>query len=70
MRKIYCSMYKKYKEFQKSKISYIFDKTLLFSSTCNKCGSEDEKIFKEEELIEMLKVLGFATLKIWAKNLD
>ena len=48
----------------------MFDKTLLLSSTCNKCGSKDEKIFKEEELIEMLKVLGFITLKIWAKNLD
>ena len=33
-------------------------KTLLLSSICNKCGSEDKKIFKEEESIEILKILG------------
>ena len=38
-------------------MSYICDKILLFSSTCNKCGNEDEKLFKEEESIEMLKTL-------------
>ena len=30
----------------------------LLSSICNKCESEDEKIFKEEESIEILKILG------------
>ena len=40
------------------KISYIFDKTLFLSSTCNKCGRKNEKIFKEEESIEILKILG------------
>ena len=58
MRKIYCPKSKKYKEFKKPKISYICDKILLLSSICNKCGSEDEKIFKEEESIEILKNLG------------
>ena len=57
MRKIYSTDCKKCKEFKKPKI-YICDKTLLLSSTCNKYGSEDEKIFKEEELVEMLKILG------------
>ena len=58
MRKIYCINCKKYKEFIKSRISYISYKTLLLSSICNKYGSEDEKIFKEEESIEILKVIG------------
>ena len=58
MKKIYCTKCKKYKEFKKDKISYICDKTLLLSSTCNKCGSENAKIFKEEESIEILKILG------------
>ena len=58
MRKIYCINCKKYKEFIKSRISYISYKTLLLSSICNKCGSEDEKIFEEEESIEILKVIG------------
>ena len=40
-------------------IRYIFfDKILLYYIICNNCGSEDEKIFKEEESIEILKILG------------
>ena len=58
MRNIYCTKCKKYKQFKNPKISYICDKTLLLSSICNKCGSEDKKIFKEEESTEILKVLG------------
>ena len=38
--------------------SYIFDKALFLSNICDKCGSSDEKIFKEEESIEILKILG------------
>ena len=37
---------------------YIFEKTLALSIICGKCGSEDETVFKEEELIEVLKILG------------
>ena len=43
---------------KKSKISYICDKTLFLSSICNNCGSEDKKIFKVEESIRILKILG------------
>ena len=46
--KIYCINCRKYKEFKALKISYICYKTLLLSSICNKCGSEDEKIFKKK----------------------
>ena len=52
---------KKYKEFKKHKISYIYYKTLLLCSICNKCGSEDEQIFMEEESIKILKILGLIT---------
>ena len=31
---------------------------LVLSIICDKCGSNDEKIFKEEESIEILKILG------------
>ena len=58
MKKIYCTKCKKYKEFKKPKISYICDRILLFSSICKKYRSEDEKIFKEEESIEILKIIG------------
>ena len=34
---------------KKPKVSYIFDNTLVLSIICDKCGSNDEKIFKKEE---------------------
>ena len=40
----------------KPKISYICDKTLLIFSICNKCGSDDEKTFREEESTKLLKI--------------
>ena len=52
MGKIYCTKCKNYKAFKKLKMSNFYDKTLLLSSICNKYGREDEKIFKEEEIIE------------------
>ena len=56
--KSYCNKCRKYTEFKKPKISNICDRTLLFSSICNKCGKEDQKIFKEEESIEILKIFA------------
>ena len=50
MRKISFIKYKMYKEFKKPKISYICDKTLVFSSIYNKCRSEDEKYLKKNQL--------------------
>ena len=35
-----------------------FEKTLVFSIICSKCKNEDERFFKDEESIEILKVLG------------
>ena len=57
MRKIYRTKYKKCKKFKKPKI-YICDKTLFYSKICKKCGSEDEKIFKEEKSIKILNTFG------------
>ena len=61
MREVYCIKCKKYKEFKKPKISYICYKTLLLSSICNKCGSEDEQTFTEEESTKILKIIGLIT---------
>ena len=55
MKKLY---YGKNRKFEKLKISYIFEKTLVLSITCSKCKIEDETVFKEEESIEILKILG------------
>ena len=35
-----------------------FKKTLVFSIIYSKCKNEDERFFKDEESIEILKVLG------------
>ena len=34
------------------------DKISVLSIICDKCGSKDKKIFKEEESIEILKIIG------------
>ena len=44
MKKVYCIKCNKYKKLKKFKISYIFDKTLVFSIIC-------EKVFIKEESV-------------------
>ena len=44
MKKIYCIKCNKYTKFKVPKISYIFNKTLVISIICGKCGSNDEKL--------------------------
>ena len=39
-------------------MSYIFEKTLFLFIISSKCENEDEKVFKEEESTEILKILG------------
>ena len=41
-----------------SHICFFLEKTLVLSIICSKCKDEDEKLFKEEESIEILKILG------------
>ena len=45
---MYCNLSNKYRKFKKTKVSYIFKKTLSLSIVYSKCGLEYEKIFKEE----------------------
>ena len=58
MKILYCVICGKYRKFEKLKISYLLEKTLVISLICSKCKNEDENLFKEEELIEILKTLG------------
>ena len=58
MKTLYCVICGKYRKFEKPKISYLVEKTLAISIICSKCKNEDEKLFKEEESIEILKILG------------
>ena len=48
----------RYRKFKKSKISYILEKTIVLSIICSKCNNEHEKVFNEEESIDILKILG------------
>ena len=57
MEKLYCVICIKYRKFEKPKISYLLEKTLVLSIICSKCQNEDEKFFKEEDSIEILKIL-------------
>ena len=60
MKKMYCVICDKCRKFEKPKISYISEKTLVLSLSiiCSKCTNEDKKILKEEESIEILKIIG------------
>ena len=50
--------YFRYRKSEKPKISYLLQKTLVLSIICSKCKNEDQKLLKEEELIEILKTPG------------
>ena len=58
MEKMYCIKCYRYRKVKNPKISCIFYKTLVLSIIYNKCDSNDENIFKEEESIEISKVLA------------
>ena len=58
MKKLHCIICCRYRKFVKPKISYLLEKTLVLSIICSKCINADEKIFKEEDSIEIIKILG------------
>ena len=55
---MYCNICNKYRKLKKTKISYIFKKTLSLSIVYSNCGHEYEKIFNEEKSIEISKILS------------
>ena len=57
MKKLYCLICDRYRKFEKPKISYLLEKTLVLPIICSKCKNKDQKLFKEEESIEILKFL-------------
>ena len=66
MKKLCCVTCGKYRTFEKPKISYILEKALVIFIICSKCKNEDETVSKEEESIEILRIVGL----IWIKSLD
>ena len=58
MKKLYCVICGKCRKFEKPKISYLLEKTVL-SIICCKCTNDNEKLFKEEDQLKYQKILGF-----------
>ena len=60
MENLYCVICNKYRKFEKPKILYLLEKTLVLSLIFNKCQNKDEKLFKEEEeSIEIMKIHNY-----------
>ena len=57
MKKLYYVICSKYRKFEKPKISYLLQKTLVLFIICSNCKNKDEKYLKEKEPIEIIKVL-------------
>ena len=57
MKNLYCVICGKCRKFEKPKISYLLEKKIV-AIICSKCKNEEEKIFKEEESMEILRILG------------
>ena len=55
---MYCNFFKKWRKVLKTKISYIFLKKQVFLLFTVNVVKNIKKIFKEEELFEILKILG------------
>ena len=67
---VICGNYKKSKNLKRS---HIFEETLVLSIIDSECENDNEKTFKEEEPIEILKILGlikyiYLLLKIWLRK--
>ena len=45
MKKLYCVICDKHRKFEKPKISYFLEKTLVLFIICSKCKNENEKMF-------------------------
>ena len=58
LKKLNCLICGKCRKFEKPKMSYLLEKALILSIIYNKYKNEDEKLFKEQELIETLKLFG------------
>ena len=59
----YCIKCKRDRKFKNTETSHLFYKTLVIFIICSKCGSKRKKVFKKEESIEILKIIGWFKIK-------
>ena len=57
IKKLDCVICSKYRKIEKPKMSYLIKKKKIPSIICSKYKNEEQKIFREEESIEILKIL-------------
>ena len=62
MKNLYWVIWCKYRKFKNPKISYILEITSVLSIIVSKGGNEIVKVFKEEESIEIIEILGILVL--------
>ena len=53
MKKLCCDIRGKYRKLEKSKTSYLLEKTLVLFTICSKCKNGNEKLFREDESVEI-----------------
>ena len=72
MKKLYFVICRRYRKFEKPRISCIFEKALVLSiiSICSICKNEKEKVFSKEESIEISKILGLIENIYCFKNMS
>ena len=58
MKILYCVICGKYRKFENLKYYASIIKIIYLSVICRKFLNKDQKIFKEEDSIEILKILG------------
>ena len=73
MKKLYCVACNKYRKFEKPKISYVLEKTLVLSIICKKCKKWRWKIILRRRINWEIKNSWFnlkysITFKIWQKK--
>ena len=53
MKKLYHVICSRYRKFEKPKLSYLLEKTLVLSIICSKCNYEDETILKKKNQLNI-----------------
>ena len=57
MKKIYCVIWSKYIKFEKTKISYLLEKTLVLSIICSRCKNEEKKYLEKKNQLKYKQFL-------------
>ena len=58
MKNLYCIICGRYRKFENPKLSYLLEQIWILSIICSKRKNVDEKLFKEQKINEILKILG------------